>query len=118
MGSTPKFTGRNLFLGKQAGISLGGPIVHIDEMTNQIQGLADAEGLTVEVKDGGKSFAKSFFLLDAKEIRVIAILDPEKTGLTLEAIIGIRVEPGKISEKDLQYKPGFGSLDGSETLHG
>ena len=48
--------GGTFFLGKQAGISLGGPIVHIDEMTNLIQGLADAEGLTVEVKDGGKSW--------------------------------------------------------------
>ena len=48
--------GGTFFLGKQAGISLGGPIVHIDEMTDQIQKLADSEGIATEVKNAGQSW--------------------------------------------------------------
>ena len=48
--------GGTFFLGKQAGISLGGPIVHIDEMTDQIQKLADSEELATEVKEMHSEF--------------------------------------------------------------
>jgi hypothetical protein len=40
--------GSTYFLGKQAGLSLGGPIVYADDYTAEIKKLAKSEGLTAE----------------------------------------------------------------------
>ena len=40
--------GGNFFLGKKAGISLAGPVLYADELSDQVKALAKAEGLTPE----------------------------------------------------------------------
>ena len=40
--------GSNFFLGKQAGLSLGGPVVYADACTDALRKLAEAEGVTAE----------------------------------------------------------------------
>lgn len=40
--------GGNFFLGKRAGMSLGGPVLYADELSEQVKQLAKADGLTPE----------------------------------------------------------------------
>ncbi len=40
--------GGTFFLGKKAGISLGGPVLYADELSDEVKKLAKAEGLTPE----------------------------------------------------------------------
>lgn len=41
--------GGNFFLGKQAGLSLGGPVVYADEYPKELKKLVEAEGLTAKL---------------------------------------------------------------------
>lgn len=41
--------GGNFFLGKQAGLSLGGPVVYADSYTEELKKLAESEGLTAKL---------------------------------------------------------------------
>ena len=48
--------GGTYFLGKDAGLSLGGPVVYADSLTEQVQNLAQDQGYGVETEDAGKGW--------------------------------------------------------------